>query len=134
MAAVLYLTAAFTAPTEPVHAVVFLAASFGVIVSGRLADRLWDSTVLPALRISSPQLCILSRLPFRLLGGGIAFTVALLAARWADFAPVRDVPVMDIFFTGAILSAGYHATVEGWRHRRGNPAPDGGDTPERRDR
>ena len=134
MAAVSYLTAKFTAPTGPGHAAVFFAASVMLIAAGRLADRLWDSTMAPALRFSAPQLCILSRFPFRLLGGGIAFTVVLLAAKRADIVPVRDVPAIEIFATGVVLSAGYYAFAEGWKYLRGYLRPGTGDTPERNDR
>lgn len=134
MAAVTYLAAKFPAPTGPVHAAVFFAASVLLIAAGRLADRLWDSTMAPALRFSAPQLCIISRFPFRLLGGGIAFTVALLAAKRAGIVPVRDIPAVEIFMTGVVLSACYHAFVEGWKYLRGNLRPGTEDTPERNDR
>ena len=131
MAAVSYLTAKFTAPTGPGHAALFLAASVCVIAAGRLADRLWDSTMAPVLDFSAPQICLLSRMPFRLLGGGIAFTVTLLAAKRAGVMPVRDIPAIEIFATGAVLSAGYYAVLEGWRMFRGASGPWTKDTSER---
>ena len=131
MAAVSYLTAKFTAPTGPGHAALFLAASVCVIAAGRLADRLWDSTTAPALRPGKNRPGTLSRYPYRLLGGGIAFTVVLLAAKRLGLFPVRDVPVVEIFAAGAVLSAGYHAIVDVWRILRGAAGRAPMDTTER---
>lgn len=131
MAAVSYLAAKFTAPTGPEHAALFLAASVGVIAAGNLADRLWDSTTAPALHMTRPALQTLSRYPYRLLGGGIAFTVVLLAARRAGLVPVRDIPVAEIFATGTVLAAAYHATADAWRARAGGRSRTGGDIQER---
>lgn len=118
-----YLTALLTAPTVPGHAAVFYIAALLMIASGRLSDRLWDSMMPPALTGQEPsdgsgwrRLAV--RFPFRLLGGGIAFTVTLLAAKRAGVIPVRDVPVIEIFATGALLAAAYHAIDEGWRALR----------------
>lgn len=118
-----YLTAKFTAPTVPEHAAVFFAAAVLHIVAGRLADRLWDSTMAPVLPASdawgpSGRRGIAARFPFRLLGGGITFTAALLAAKRAGIIPLRDVPVIEIFATGALLSAAYYGIDEGWKALR----------------
>lgn len=131
MAAVSFLTAKFTAPTSLAHVAVFFAASILLIAAGRLADRVWDATLAPALRFSAPQICILSRLPFRLLGGGIAFTVVLLVAKRAQIIPVRDIPVIELFSTGVVLSAAYYGFAEGWKQFRGFHRPGPEDTVDR---
>jgi len=118
MAAVMYLTANFTSPIVPLHALVFLVASAFLVASGRVSDRLWDGMVAPALRFTSPQLCLVSRLPFRFLAGGIAFTTILLTSKKLGLVPVRDVPVMDLFMTGGILSICYYGFMEGFRSLR----------------
>jgi hypothetical protein len=115
MAAAMYVTANFTSPTVPFHAVVFLTASASLIAAGRAADRLWDGMVLPVVRFTTPRLCIVSRLPFRFLAGGIAFTTVLLTAKKTGMAPVRDIPVMDLFMTGGIMSLCYYGFLEGFR-------------------
>ncbi len=134
MAGVAFTTAKFTAPTVPEHAAVLYAAAVLLIAAGRLADRLWDSTMAPVLPPSaawgpSGWRGIAARFPFRLLGGGIAFTALLLAAKRAEIIPVRDVPVIEIFATGALLSAAYHAIGEGWRALRRGAPREGGDVP-----
>lgn len=123
VAGVTYLTAKFTAPTIPEHAAVFYVAAILLIAAGRLADRIWNSTLAPVLTASGTTggpgwRNIVARFPFRLIGGGIAFTAVLLAAKRAGIIPVRDVPVIEIFATGALLSAAYHGIDEGWRALR----------------
>ncbi|HLB00366.1 MAG TPA: hypothetical protein VJO14_03180 [Bacteroidota bacterium] len=119
MAAALFLTAGLTGPTVPLHAIVFLGASASVIAAGRVADRLWDSMIAPALGFTSPPLCLVSRLPFRFLGGGIAFTTILLASKKAGLVPVNVIPVVHIFMTGGILSVSYYGFLEGFRGLKG---------------
>ncbi len=132
MTAVMYLTANFSSQTVPVHAVVFLAASLAIMAAGRVSDRLWDGMVAPALRYTSPQFCLVSRLPFRFLAGGIAFTTILLISKKLELVPVRDIPVLDLFMTGGILSVCYYGFIEGFRgfrHRAsGNTTGRGGRT------
>jgi len=116
----MYLTANFTGPTVPLHMAVFLAASVCMIAAGRASDRLWDGIAAPVLRSAPPQICVLSRAPFRFLSGGIAFTTVLLASKKMELAPVRDVPVRDLFMTGGILSLCYFGFIEGFRAYRGS--------------
>ena len=73
-------------------------------------------------------------MPFRLLGGGIAFTVVLLGAKRADIIAVKDVPVIDIFSTGVIIACGYYAFVEGWKQFKGNRRPGPGEKTEGNER
>jgi hypothetical protein len=131
MASVCYLTAKFTSPTAPAHAAVFLAASVCVIAAGRLADRLWDSTTAPALGMRAAWLRAVARYPYRLLGGAIAFSAVLLTAKRSGFIPLRDVPVIEIFAAGAVLSAGYHAAGDAWRSIRRRAGADESKTHER---
>lgn len=113
MAAIMYVTAVFTSPTVPQHLMVFLGASISLIAAGRVSDRLWDTMLAPVLSLHSPRMCLVSRIPFRFLGGGIAFTTILLMSKKLGLAPVRDVPVLDIFMTGGLLSLGYYGFLGG---------------------
>ena len=119
MAVILYVTADLSAPVTPVHATVFLAASLAIVGAGRLSDRLWDTTALPALGFTGPRLCVLTRLPYRFIGGGMAFTVILLAAKKMGIIPINDIPVSDLFMTGGILSVSFYGAREGWKFYRG---------------
>ncbi len=128
MTAVMYLTAAFTSPTVPSHAAVFLAASVSVIAAGRVSDRLWEGTAAPALPQGPPRFRLVSRLPYRFLAGGIAFTMILLVSKKMALAPVRDVPVSDLFWTGGTVSVCYYGFIEGFRvfRERASGRPAGG--------
>jgi hypothetical protein len=108
MTALAYYLAPFTWPGGPLHAAFCFAASIGVAVAGVVADRIWDATVSPALGLRPGAGATLARYPFRLLAGGMAVTVVMLAAKRADLLWVADVPVKNIFATGAVLAAGYH--------------------------
>ena len=134
MTALAYYLAPFTYPGGPLHAAVCLAASLGVVAAGVVADRLWDSPVGPALGIAFPAPATLARYPFRLLAGGIAVTVVMLAAKRADLLWVADVPVKNIFATGAVLAAGYHAVRDTRLRRWGGPRRAEGKRHERMDR
>lgn len=115
-----YAWAPFAYPSGPVHAAVFLAAALLVIASRRIADHLWDATAGAPLVTGPPVLAALARYPFRLLGGGAAFTVAMLSAKRAEVLWVNDVPVINIFTAGAILAAVYNAVRDAVP---GPPAP-----------
>jgi hypothetical protein len=134
MTALAYYWAPSTWPGGPLHAAICLAASLGVAAAGVVADRIWDATVAPALGIPFAAPATLARYPFRLLGGGIAVTVVMLAAKRADLLWVADVPVKNIFATGAALAAIYHAVRDTRLHRWGDPRPAEGDEKERTNR
>lgn len=118
LAGAAYLTAKFTAPTTPMHAPVFLAAGLMMVAAGRLADRIWDGTMLEAVRPSPGTADLLWRMPFRLMGGAVGFTVAMLGAKRLDLIDLRDIPVVEIFATGALLAAAFHAAVPATRRLR----------------
>jgi len=143
MAGAMFATANFTSPAVPSHFAVFLAASLCMIGAGRVSDRLWDGITVPALQFGSPRLCLLSRAPFRFMSGGIAFTTVLLVSKKMGWAPVRDIPVLDLFMTGGILAVCYYGFVGGVRgfragrasgvgHRGNTNSRDGGDHDENR--
>ena len=125
MAAAAYLWAPYTSPSGPLHAAICLAAALGVVAAGSLADGIWDGSMARALGIALPGPATLARYPFRLLGGGIAVTVVMLGARKAGLLWVEDVPVGEIFATGAALAALYHAFRD-TRLRRWGGASAGG--------
>jgi len=104
-----YFLVPFTWPGGPLQAAACLAGAIGVAGAGFVADRVWDATVAPALGLSPGAGATLARYPFRLLGGGIAVTVVMLAAKRADLFWLSDIPVKNIFSAGALLAAAYHA-------------------------
>jgi hypothetical protein len=131
MAALTYYLAPFTWPGGPLHAAICLAAALAVAGAGIVADRIWDATAAPALGIAYPAPATLARYPFRLLAGGIAVTVVMLAAKRADLLWVADVPVKNIFATGAALAAFYHVVRDTRLRRWSDPRAA---APERKER
>lgn len=123
MAGLAYYLAPFTYPGGPHHAAICAAAALAVAWAGVAADRIWDATMAPALGIRFPAPATLARYPFRLLAGGIAVTVVMLAAKRADLLWVADIPVKNIFATGAALAAFYHAVRDTRLGRWANPRP-----------
>jgi hypothetical protein len=134
MTALMYFLAPFTRPGGPLHAALCLAASVGVVAAGVVADRIWDETVAPALGPGPGAAGTLARYPFRLLAGGIAVTLVMLAARRADLLWVADVPVKNIFATGAVLAAAYHAVRDTRLGRWSGPRSAATERNERSDR
>jgi hypothetical protein len=129
MTASAYYLAPFTRPGGALHAAVCLLASLGAVAAGIVADRIWEATVAPALGLAPGARATILRYPFRLLAGGVAVTLVMLAAKRADLLWVADVPVKDIFATGAALAAGYHLIRDTRLHRWGaRPVADGNRT------
>jgi hypothetical protein len=134
MTASAYFLAPFTWPGGPLHAAVCLLASIGAVAAGVVADRIWDATVAPALGFAPGARATILRYPFRLLAGGVAVTLVMLAAKRADLLWVADVPVKNIFATGAALAAGYHLIRDTRLRRWGARRPAEADRTTRRNR
>lgn len=116
LAAGLFIRSWFTEPVGAAHPAVFLAASAMIAVSGAAADRLFRTVLPPIQGGAGPLTMFLARLPFRVMSGGIAYSVTLLAAKKLFSFPVRDIPFDTVFYTGGILSVLYFGILAATTH------------------
>ena len=126
MTAGAYFLAPYTSPSGPLHAAICLAAALAVAGAGAVADRLWNAAIAPSLGPMRPAAAAMARYPFRLLAGGIAVTVAMLTAKRAGLLWVEDVPVKEIFASGALLALAWHLARESRPRARAADPPAAG--------
>ncbi|MBI3189743.1 MAG: hypothetical protein HYZ33_03750, partial [Ignavibacteriales bacterium] len=91
----------FDAGFLPAYCLVGIGFSF----FGWGGERLWYATIANFFKQPRRWYAVLSHVPLWGMFGGISYTVVLLASKKFSFLLVDEIPVKNLFFTGAAIGA-----------------------------
>ncbi len=81
----------------------YLFVGIGFSFFGWGGERLWYATIANFFKEPLHWYAVLSHVPLWGLFGGMGYTIALLVSKKFFFFPVDEIPVKNIFFTGATI-------------------------------